>query len=110
METPAYRVEFEGKAKIGEIFGNMISFQLKPEDLTSPLAVQMAISRLYEELMKALQGPPTKRYVAEVRFSDSTGTPVAIGVDLGQTLPPLSKREVKVKVIIEFYDEDAQNA
>jgi len=110
MSNPAYKVEFEGKARIGEIFGNMVSFQLRPEDLTSPLAIQMAISRLYEELMKAMQGPPTKHYVAEVRFNDSTGTPVTIGVDLGQTLPPLSKKEVKVKVIIEFYDEEAENA
>jgi hypothetical protein len=110
MSNPAYKVEFEGKARIGEIFGNMVSFQLRPEDLTSPLAIQMAISRLYEELMKAMQGPPTKHYVAEVRFNDSTGTPVTVGVDLGQTLPPLSKKEVKVKVIIEFYDEEAENA
>ncbi|MGC9105890.1 MAG: hypothetical protein ACP5HQ_05675 [Thermoprotei archaeon] len=109
MSNPAYKVEFEGKARIGEIFGNMVSFQLRPEDLTSPLAIQMAISRLYEELMKAMQGPPTKHYVAEVRFNDSTGTPVTIGVDLGQTLPPLSKKEVKVKVIIEFYDEEAES-
>lgn len=110
MSSPAYKVEFEGKAKIGEVFGNLVSFQLRPEDLTSPLALQMAISRLYDELMKAMQGPPTKHYVAEVRFTDSTGNPVSIGVDLGSNLPPLSKREVKVKVVIEFYDEDAENA
>ncbi len=106
MSQPAYKVEFEGKAKIGEVMGNLASIQLKPEDLSSPLAFQMALSRIYEELMRVMTQGPQKHYVADVRFTDSMGNPISIGVDFGNNIPPLSKREVKVRVILEFYDEE----
>ncbi|AAY80658.1 hypothetical protein [Sulfolobus acidocaldarius] len=103
---PSYKVEFEGKAKIGEVLGNLVSVQLKPEDFASPLSLQMAISRLYNDLMQSLSQGPKKHYVAEVRFNDSMGNPVNVGVDFGQNIPPLSRKEVKVKITIEFYDEE----
>ncbi|BCU71136.1 hypothetical protein [Stygiolobus caldivivus] len=103
---PSYKVQFEGKAKIGEIMGGFIPIQLKPEDLASPISFQMALSRIYEELMKSLNQGPSKKYVAEVKFTDSLGNPVVVGVDLGQSIPPLSNKEVKVKITIEFYDEE----
>ncbi|QKQ99385.1 hypothetical protein GWK48_02340 [Metallosphaera tengchongensis] len=106
MSQPTHRVEFEGKAKIGEVMGNLTSIQLRPEDLSSPIAFQMAISRIYSELMNMMNQGPTKHYVAEVKFTDSMGNPVAVGVDFGDRIPPLSKKEVKVKVILEFYDEE----
>ncbi|BCS94266.1 hypothetical protein L3N51_01090 [Metallosphaera sp. J1] len=106
MSQPTHKVEFEAKAKIGEVMGNLASIQLRPEDLSSPIAFQMAISRIYSELMNMMSSGPSKHYVAEVRFNDSMGNPVAIGVDFGDKIPPLSKQEVKVKVILEFYDED----
>ncbi|MDT7875611.1 hypothetical protein DDW09_00470 [Sulfolobus sp. SCGC AB-777_L09] len=106
QQQPAFRIEFEGKAKIGEILGNFVPIQLKPEDFSSPLSLQMALSRIYEELMRTLTQAPTKHYVAEVRFNDSMNNQVVVGVDFGQTIPPLSKKEVKAKIIIEFYDEE----
>lgn len=106
MSQPTHRVEFEGKAKIGEIMGGISSIQLRPEDLSSPISFQMAISRIYSELMNMMTQGPKKHYVAEVRFNDSMGNPVSVGVDFGEKIPPLSKQEVKVKVILEFYDEE----
>ncbi|AWR95024.1 hypothetical protein [Acidianus brierleyi] len=106
MSQPTYKIEFEGKAKIGEVMGNLASVQLKPEDLSSPIAFQMAISRIYDELMKMMSQGPQKHYVAEIKFNDSMGNPVSMGVDFGNSIPPISKKEVKVKIIVEFYDED----
>lgn len=110
MSQPAYKVEFQGKAKIGEIMGNLATIQLKPEDFSSPLALQMAFTRIYNELMNALSKGPEKHYVADVKFTDSLGNPVSIGVDFGNSLPPFSKKEVKVKITIEFYDEDIDDS
>jgi hypothetical protein len=104
---PAIRLEFEGKAKIGEVMGNLMSIQLRPEDLSSPLSFQMALSRIYSEVMKMLQGPQSNRkYVAEVTFVDSLGNTVSAGIDLGENVPPLSNKQVKAKVIVEIYDEE----
>lgn len=102
----AYKVEFEGRARIGEIMGNLVSIQLKPEDLSSPLAFQMALTRIYNEVMNMMREQPKLHYVAEVKFNDSMGNPVVIGVDFGDKIPPISKKEVKVKITIEFYDEE----
>ena len=106
MSQPAYKIEFEGKAKIGQVMGNLASIQLKPEDFSSPLSLQMALSRIYNELMKAMSQGPQTHYVADVKFTDSLGNPVSIGVDFGDKIPPLSKQDVKVKITIEFYDEE----
>jgi hypothetical protein len=105
LSEPVQRFVFEGKAKVGEIMGNITAFQLKPEDLTSPLSLQMAITRFYNELMKMLENPK-KKFVAEVKFSDSLGNSVSVGIDLGDSLPPLPKKELKAKVIIELYEEE----
>ncbi|MCY0859479.1 MAG: hypothetical protein OWQ54_03525 [Sulfolobaceae archaeon] len=104
-QQPAVKIEFEGKAKLGEILGNLPSIQLKPEDFSSPLALQMAISRLYNEIMNMLTSTPQKQYVAEVKFVDSLGNQVSVGINFGTKIPPLSKQEVKAKIIIELYDE-----
>jgi hypothetical protein len=106
MTEPVLKVEFEGKAKIGEVFGGFKAIQLRPEDFSSPISLQMALSRIYQELMNALSKPPSKQFVAEVKFTDSLGNPIVMGVDLGEKMPPLSKKEVKVKITIEFYDEE----
>lgn len=104
-QQPTIRIEFDGKAKLGEILGNMPTIQLKPEDFSSPLALQMAISRLYNELMNMLTSSPQKHYIAEVRFTDSLGNPISVGIDFGTKIPPISKQEVKARIIIELYDE-----
>ncbi|BCU68344.1 hypothetical protein HS7_17810 [Sulfolobales archaeon HS-7] len=104
---PSFKVEFEAKAKIGEVMGNLVSIQLKPEDFTSPLSLQMALSRIYSEVMKMMQNPEmSKKFLAEVSFTDSLGNTVVAGVDLGTSVPPLSRKEVKAKVTIEIFDEE----
>ena len=97
---------FEGEAKIGEVIQGLQALQLRPEDFSSPVALQMAISRIYEALMKTFESGPRKRYVAEVRFTDSLGNPVIIAVDLGEAPPPFSTDKVKARVVIELYEED----
>jgi hypothetical protein len=97
---------YHGKAKIGEVLGGLASIQLRPEDFSSPIALQMAFSRIYEGVMKAVESGPKKKYVAEVRFTDSLGNPVVIGIDLGETPPPFSKKEVNARILIELYEEE----
>ena len=107
MSDEAKRIAlFEGKARIGEIMGNLASIQLRPEDFSSPVALQMALTRIYDALMKSFEQGMKKKYVAEVRFTDSLGNPVVIAVDLGETPPPFSSREVKAKVYIEISEEE----
>lgn len=97
---------FEGQARIGEIMKGFTQIQLRPEDFSSPLALQMALTRIYEGLMRAMSEGPRRTFVAEVRFTDSLGQAVAVGVDLGSTPPPFSKNVVKARVIIELYEEE----
>ena len=100
------KVVLEGEARIGKINVPVLSFSLSPEDLSSPLAFQMAISKIMENLMNAIEQQNNPRYVAEVRFKDSMGTPISIALDLGESIPPFSKDKVKARVIIELYEED----
>ncbi|BBG23876.1 hypothetical protein [Sulfuracidifex tepidarius] len=106
MSQPTFKVEFDGKAKVGQVMGNLQALSLKPEDFSSPIALQMALSKLYNDLMKSLSEKPQPHYIADVRFSDSMGNPINLAVDFGNNLPPMSKQEVKVKITIEFYDEE----
>jgi len=99
--------EFEGSAKIGKIMKNLATVTLKPEDLSSPVAFQMALSRIYESIMKVFEsGGPKPTYIAEVRFTDDLGNNVVIAIDLGESPPPFSKDQVKAKVIVQVYEED----
>jgi len=100
------RVVLEGEAKIGKINMPMFTFSLSPEDLSSPLALQMALSKIMESLMNAMEKPMNPRYMAEVRFKDSTGNPISVALDLGESLPPFSKDKVKAKIIIELYENE----
>lgn len=96
---------FHGKARIGEVFGNLAQIQLRPEDFTSPISLQMALSRIYDVLIKSLESGPKKKFVAEVRFNDSLGNPVFLAIDLGET-PPFNKKEVKARIMIELFEEE----
>ncbi len=96
---------FEGEARIGEILGNMLQVQLRPEDFSSPIALQMALSRIYDALMRTLESGPKKKYVAEVRFTDATGSRISFAVDLGEEPPPFSSRNVKARILVEIYEE-----
>ena len=99
--------EFQGEARIGRAMKEFLSFTLKPEDFSSPIALQMALSRIYEGMMRMIQeGGPQPTYIAEVRFKDDMGNNVVIAVDLGRETPPFSREKVKAKVRIELYEEE----
>jgi len=97
---------FHGEARIGQIYGNFMQIQLRPEDFSSPISLQMALSRIYDALIKSIEFGPKKKFVAEIRFKDSLGNPVSIAVDLGETPPPFKSENVKARVLIEIYEED----
>lgn len=96
---------FEGNAKIGEVLTPFVSIQLRPEDLSSPISFQMALSRIYNALLKSLESGPKKRYVAEVRFRDSLDQEVALAINLGESPPPFTKQNIKARIFIELYEE-----
>ena len=95
---------FHGEAKIGQIYGSFTQIQLRPEDFSSPVSLQMALSRIYDALIKSVEAGPKKKYVAEVKFKDSLGNPVFIAVDLGETPPPFKRENVKARILIEIYE------
>jgi len=97
---------FHGEAKVGEVYSGFTQLTLTPSDLASPLSLQMALSRMYDALIKAAQEGPKKKYVAEVRFTDSMGNPVVVALELGDKAPPFTKRELKARVMIEIYEEE----
>ncbi|MEM0046682.1 MAG: hypothetical protein QW437_03880 [Fervidicoccaceae archaeon] len=99
---------FEGKARIGEIMGGLTNIQLRPEDFSSPVALQMAFSRIYEGVIKALEEGPKKRFVAEVKLTDSLGNQIVMGIDLGEAPPPFSKSEVKARITVELFEEEEE--
>ncbi len=106
---PAAQKEFNASARVGKVMKNIAMISLKPEDLSSPVAFQMAMSRIYESIMRMFEeGGPKQTYIAEVRFTDDMGNPVILAVDLGETPPPLSREKVKARVIVEIYDEPAE--
>ena len=99
--------QYEGTAKVGKIMKNIATITLKPEDFSSPLSLQMALSRIYESVMKMFEaGGPKPSYVAEVRFTDDLGNTVVFAVDLGEEIPPFSKDKVKDRIIVELYEEE----
>lgn len=94
-----------GTAKVGEVLAGFTQLAITPQDMTSPVALQMAISRIYEVMTKAVESGPKKKFVAEVKFNDSMGNPITMALDLGQKLPPFVNKEVKAKVLVELYED-----
>ncbi|MEZ0290725.1 MAG: hypothetical protein ABWJ42_06525 [Sulfolobales archaeon] len=104
-EEPVYRVVFVGRARIGEILDTFKNLRIKPEDFANPIALQMALTRLYENLMRSLSSEPRKTYVAEVSFQDSLGSQIIFAADLGETPPPIETQYARVKIVVEFYPD-----
>ncbi len=100
-----YKYTFIGEAKIGEVMTFLKDIRISPEDLSSPVAFQMALSRIYDAVLRNISRGPGKTYIAEVRFTDSMGNKVVFAVDLGSTPPPVSSTRVKAKITIEFFEE-----
>uniref|UniRef100_A0A7J3ZKY0 Uncharacterized protein n=1 Tax=Fervidicoccus fontis TaxID=683846 RepID=A0A7J3ZKY0_9CREN len=105
-EKPKKMAIYEGEARIGEVMKGLAQIQLRPEDFTSPVAMQMALSRIYEALMRTLHEGPRKTFVAEIRFTDSLGQTVVFAVDLGESPPPFQSNRVKARITVEMFEEE----
>ena len=102
-----YKKLFVGEARIGRVMKPLASITLRPEDFSSPLSLQMAITRIYESIIRAMEERgPSSTYMAEVKFTDDLGNKVSIAVDLGESLPPFSRERVKARVIIELVESE----
>jgi hypothetical protein len=99
---------FNGTARVGDILAGFQQIALTPQDLTSPIAMQMAISRLYEAMTKAVETGPKKKFIAEVKFNDSMGNPVVLALDLGERMPNFANKEVKARILVELYEDSSQ--
>ncbi|AEM39666.1 hypothetical protein Pyrfu_1812 [Pyrolobus fumarii 1A] len=105
-EEPGRHVKiFEGEARIGQMIRGMEVVQLRPEDFSSPVALQMALSRIYDAVLRMMQEGPKKVYVAEIRFNDDLGNRVVFAVELGETPPPFTKDKVKARIVVELFEE-----
>jgi hypothetical protein len=98
---------FIGTAKLGEVIPQFSQVSLTAQDMSSPVAMQMAMSRIYEALTKTSETGAKKKFMAEVKFADSMGNPVVLALDLGGQIPPFTSREVKAKVLVELYEDQA---
>ena len=108
MSESVYTKEFYGIARIEKVIRgiarSLAEVRINPQDLANPISFQIALSRLYEAILKSLSEGSKTTYVAEVRFKDSLENPVVIAVDLGETPPPFGKRDVKARILIEIYE------
>ncbi len=107
-EGSSVRIVFEGSAKIGEVMSTFKSITLRPEDFTSPIALQMALTRIYDTIMKSITETPRKVFVAEIRFTDSMGNTVVFAADLGSSPPPLPGARVKARITVELLEEKSE--
>lgn len=104
-----FQVEINGEARIQRVMLNMAQIRLSPEDLSNPVSFQIALSRIYENLMKALEGDIKHTYIAEVKFKDSLGNQVVFAVDLGDKVPATPSEKLKARIFIELYEENEEN-
>ncbi|MEL9997483.1 MAG: hypothetical protein QXH99_03200 [Sulfolobales archaeon] len=97
--------EFIGDAKIQRVMLNMAQIRLNLEDLSNPVSFQLAMSRIYENLMKALEGGIKYSYVAEIKFKDSLGNQIVFALDLGDKIPAISSEKLKARIYVELYED-----
>ncbi|HDJ51233.1 MAG TPA: hypothetical protein ENF25_03430 [Thermoprotei archaeon] len=100
--------EFSGTGKIQKVITDLArglsEAKISPEDLANPVSFQLAFSRLYEALIKAME-EGGHSYVAEVSFTDDLGNSVVFAVDLGKEAPAFASKKVKARVIVQLYEE-----
>lgn len=108
-EEGAFRREFRGIGKIEkaivDIAKGLAEAKISPQDLANPVSFQLAFSRLYEALLKAVEEGSSESYVAEVRFKDDLGNDIVFAVDLGGEAPAFASRVVRARIIVELYEE-----
>ncbi len=107
-ESTPIRIVFEGTARIGEVMSTFKSITLRPEDFASPIALQMALTRIYDTLMRSITETPKKTFVAEIRFTDSVGNTIVFAADLGTSPPPLPGVKVKARITVELLEEKSE--
>lgn len=104
-----YALSFEGYGEIEKVLLNiakgLAEVRLSPQDFSDPVSFQLAISRMYETLMRVVEEGSKYSYVAKVKFRDSLGNEVTIAIDLGEELPPFMNKNVKAKITVELYEE-----
>lgn len=99
------RIVFEGSARIGQVMSTFKGVALRPEDFSSPVALQMALTRIYDTIMRSLSESPRKAFLAEVRFTDSMGNTVVFAADLGESPPPVPGERARVRITVEFLED-----
>lgn len=104
-----YTLSFDGYGEIEKVLLNiakgLAEVRLSPQDLSDPVSFQIAISRMYDALMKAIEGGSKYSYVAKIKFVDSLGNEISVAVDLGEEPPPFMSRNVKARITVELYEE-----
>ncbi|ALU11646.1 hypothetical protein EYM_03335 [Ignicoccus islandicus DSM 13165] len=101
-----YVATLEGEARIRKLNIPIMRLDITPEDLNSPLSFQILMEKIMESVTKTLEEEPHPQYMAEVSIRDSLGMPVRFVVNLGDKVPYFSKDKVKVRLILEFYEEE----
>jgi len=104
-----YASSFEGYGEVERVLLNiakgLAEVRLTPQDLSDPVSFQIAISRMYDALMKAIEGGSKYSYIAKIRFRDSLGNEVSMAIDLGEEPPPFVNKNVKARITVELYEE-----
>lgn len=104
-----YTLSFDGYGEIEKVLLNiakgLAEVRLSPQDLSDPVSFQIAISRMYDALIKAIEGGSKYSYVAKIKFVDSLGNEISVAVDLGEEPPPFMSRNVKARITVELYEE-----
>ncbi len=99
---------FEGEARVGQVMKGLEVVQLRPEDFASPVSLQMALTRIYDAVLRMMQEGPKKVYIAEVRFKDDLGNEVVFAVELGESPPPFTREKVKARIMVELFEEEGE--
>jgi len=104
-----YTLSFEGYGEVEKVLLNiargLAEVRLSPQDLSDPVSFQIAISRMYDALMKAVEGGSKYSYIAKIKFRDSLGNEVSMAIDLGEEPPPFASKDIKARITVELYEE-----
>lgn len=104
-----YTLSFEGYGEVEKVLLNVVrglaEVRLSPQDLSDPVSFQIAISRMYDALMRAIEGGSKYSYIAKIKFRDSLGNEVSIAIDLGEEPPPFISKDIKARITVELYEE-----
>ncbi|MCD6324144.1 MAG: hypothetical protein J7L55_03450 [Desulfurococcales archaeon] len=108
-EGTHFRKVFVGEGNIDKIMidiaKGLADARITPQDLTNPVAFQLAFSRLYKALLKSIEEGSGESYIAEIKFTDDLGNEVVFTVNLGEEVPAFASKRVKARVTVELFEE-----